>query len=230
MEGVIKLDAEAKESKEQVGEGVIKSFPNSVVNEINTQGFIPPRSFQKTTSTLLGLRHEGGEQSLRTRRIGEAPEFGPEELVPGAHGGNLVDRQAMGCERNHPPHGYRAHPGGGVPHSLRNTVPVDTAACGCSWKRDRCSSDNANSDEQKANLLALTLKNNFIENKRHDDKIYPIDDNITNTLGDFLSHPSPLPIALTNPDEITDYVKRLPNNKAPGSDNITNKMVKNFPT
>ncbi|GFV46528.1 hypothetical protein TNCV_3234151 [Trichonephila clavipes] len=86
------------------------------------------------------------------------------------------------------------------------------------------SSGIANSDEQKANLLALTLKNNFIESKRPDDKIYPIDDNITNTLEDFLSHPPPLPIAPTNPDEIPDYVKRFPNNKVPGSDNITNKM------
>ncbi|GFX09807.1 HTH_Tnp_Tc3_2 domain-containing protein [Trichonephila clavipes] len=82
----------------------------------------------------------------------------------------------------------------------------------------RNSSGIANSDEQKASLLAQTL-NNFIENKRPDDKIYPIDDNITNTLEDFLSHPPPFPIAPTNQDEITDYA----NNKAPGSD-ITNKM------
>ncbi|GFT98445.1 hypothetical protein TNCV_4625791 [Trichonephila clavipes] len=70
---VIKLDAEVKESKKQVGERVIKSFPYSIVNEINTQGFTP-RSFRKTTSTSLGLRHEGGEQSLKTRGIGEDPE------------------------------------------------------------------------------------------------------------------------------------------------------------
>ncbi|GFY19634.1 hypothetical protein TNCV_4648061 [Trichonephila clavipes] len=43
------------------------------------------------------------------------------------------------------------------------------------------------------------------KNKKTDDKIYPIDDNITNTLEDFLSHPPPLPIAPTNPDEITNY-------------------------
>ncbi|GFY00313.1 hypothetical protein TNCV_4711151 [Trichonephila clavipes] len=72
----------------------------------------------------------------------------------------------------------------------------------------------ANSDEQKANLLVLTLKNNFMENKRPDEKIYPIDDNITNTLEDFFYHPPPLPISPTNPDEINDYIKRLPNNKA----------------
>ncbi|GFX26758.1 hypothetical protein TNCV_1839311 [Trichonephila clavipes] len=64
----------------------------------------------------------------------------------------------------------------------------------------------ANGNKQKANLLALTLKNNFIENKRPDDKICPIDDNITNTLEDFFYHPPLLPIAPTNRDEITDYV------------------------
>ncbi|GFU03242.1 HTH_Tnp_Tc3_2 domain-containing protein [Trichonephila clavipes] len=96
------------------------------------------------------------------------------------------------------------------------------------WNRAKSychlSSGIANSDEQKANQLVLTLKYNFTENKRPDDKIYPIDDNITNTLKDFLSHPPPLPIAPTNPDEITDYFRSLPNNKAPGSDNITNTM------
>ncbi|GFX71563.1 hypothetical protein TNCV_2695511 [Trichonephila clavipes] len=40
------------------------------------------------------------------------------------------------------------------------------------------SSGIANSDEEKANLLALTLKHNFIGNKRPGGKIYPIDDNI----------------------------------------------------
>ncbi|GFT27213.1 hypothetical protein TNCV_40501 [Trichonephila clavipes] len=53
-----------------------------------------------------------------------------------------------------------------------------------------------------------------MEKKRPDDKIYPIDENMTNTLEDFLSHPPLLPIASTNTDEITDYVKMLPNNKA----------------
>ncbi|GFW41557.1 hypothetical protein TNCV_4034741 [Trichonephila clavipes] len=68
-----KRRSKVKESKKQVGEGVIKSFPNSIVNEINTRA-VPPRSFRKTTSTSLGLRHEGGEQSLKTRGIGEGPE------------------------------------------------------------------------------------------------------------------------------------------------------------
>ncbi|GFT62605.1 hypothetical protein TNCV_3095691 [Trichonephila clavipes] len=87
------------------------------------------------------------------------------------------------------------------------------------------SSSITNSDKQKANLLALTLRNNFIESKRSDDRIYPIDESITYALEDFFSHPPPLPIAPTNPDEITDCVRSLPNKKAPGSDNITNKTA-----
>ncbi|GFW08281.1 RNA-directed DNA polymerase from mobile element jockey [Trichonephila clavipes] len=110
---------------------------------------------------------------------------------------------------------------------------TDNSLCQCQkfFRKKRSNIPNLNSsciaynDEQKANLFALTLKNNFIENKRPDDKIYPIDDNITNTLEDFLSHSPPFPIAPTNPDEITDYVRRLPNNKAPGSDSITNNMA-----
>ncbi|GFT71322.1 hypothetical protein TNCV_4349731 [Trichonephila clavipes] len=78
------------------------------------------------------------------------------------------------------------------------------------------SSGVANSDEQKAILLVLTLKNNFTP----DNKIYPSDVNITNILEDFLSHPPPLFIAPTNPDEMPDYAERFPNNKAPGSDII----------
>ncbi|GFX70394.1 RNA-directed DNA polymerase from mobile element jockey [Trichonephila clavipes] len=91
------------------------------------------------------------------------------------------------------------------------------------------SSGVANSDEQKANILAITLKNNFSENKRPGDCNHPIDKEITNTLEKFFdNHPS-IPISPTDPDEILNYIKTLKNNKAPGSDLITNKMIKNFP-
>ncbi|GFY31994.1 probable RNA-directed DNA polymerase from transposon BS [Trichonephila clavipes] len=43
------------------------------------------------------------------------------------------------------------------------------------------------------------------------------------------STPPSSPISPTDPDEICDYMKKLKNSKAPGIDNITNKMIKNFP-
>ncbi|GFU76628.1 probable RNA-directed DNA polymerase from transposon BS [Trichonephila clavipes] len=90
------------------------------------------------------------------------------------------------------------------------------------------SSGPACSDDQKANLLAITLKDNFTENERPNGD-YPIDNIITSTLENFFYHPPPLPITPTDPDEVLNYIKTLSNNKAPGKDNITNKMVKHFP-
>ncbi|GFS92051.1 hypothetical protein TNCV_1190391 [Trichonephila clavipes] len=62
------------------------------------------------------------------------------------------------------------------------------------------SSGVANSDEQKANILVLTLKENFAENKRPGDGSNPIDKEITNTLEDFsllpLLSPFPPPIRM----------------------------------
>ncbi|GFX96165.1 RNA-directed DNA polymerase from mobile element jockey [Trichonephila clavipes] len=90
------------------------------------------------------------------------------------------------------------------------------------------SSGVANSDDQKANILASTLQNNFSENKRPGDGRHPIDQEITNTLNNFFDNHPLIPISPTEPDEILNYIKSLKNNKAPGSDLITNKMVKNF--
>ncbi|GFT59601.1 RNA-directed DNA polymerase from mobile element jockey [Trichonephila clavipes] len=87
------------------------------------------------------------------------------------------------------------------------------------------SSGVANSDEQKANILASTLQNNFSENKRPGDGRHPIDQEITNTLNNFFDNHPLIPISPTEPDEILNYIKSLKNNKAPGSDLITNKMA-----
>ncbi|GFY13335.1 probable RNA-directed DNA polymerase from transposon X-element [Trichonephila clavipes] len=92
------------------------------------------------------------------------------------------------------------------------------------------SSGVANSDDQKANILAITLKDNFAENKRPGNGSHPIDKEITKTLENFFSSPPTLPLTPTDPTEICEYIRRLKNNKAPGSDQITNKMVKNFNT
>ncbi|GFY15706.1 hypothetical protein TNCV_1283511 [Trichonephila clavipes] len=81
-------------------------------------------------------------------------------------------------------------------------------------KAKRFSSGPACSDDQKANLLAITLKDNFTENERPNGD-YPIDNTITTTLENFFSHPPPLPITPTDPDEVLNYIKTLSNNKAP---------------
>ncbi|GFT71618.1 RNA-directed DNA polymerase from mobile element jockey [Trichonephila clavipes] len=57
------------------------------------------------------------------------------------------------------------------------------------------SSGPACSDDQKANLLAITLKDNFTENERPNGD-YPIDNTITTTLENFFSHPHPFPLPL----------------------------------
>ncbi|GFU66248.1 hypothetical protein TNCV_2060611 [Trichonephila clavipes] len=52
------------------------------------------------------------------------------------------------------------------------------------------SSGPACSDDQKANLLAITLKDNFTENERPNGD-YPIDNTITTTLENFSLTPTP---------------------------------------
>ncbi|GFU90933.1 hypothetical protein TNCV_4922661 [Trichonephila clavipes] len=68
-------------------------------------------------------------------------------------------------------------------------------------------------------------------NKSPGDGSHPINNIITNTLENFFAIPPPLPLIPTNPDEILEYIKSLKNNKAPGSDLISNKMLpfKDFP-
>ncbi|GFU12820.1 probable RNA-directed DNA polymerase from transposon BS [Trichonephila clavipes] len=87
----------------------------------------------------------------------------------------------------------------------------------------------ASNDEQKANLIANTFIDNYTENKRPWKHTTNIDSDVTNTLTRFFSTPLSSPISPTDPDEICEYVKKLKNSKAPGIDNITNKMIKNFP-
>ncbi|GFT18624.1 probable RNA-directed DNA polymerase from transposon BS [Trichonephila clavipes] len=71
--------------------------------------------------------------------------------------------------------------------------------------------------------------NNYTENKRPGKHTTNIDSDVTNTLTRFFSTPPSSPISPTDPDEICDYMKKLKNSKAPGIDNITNKMIKKFP-
>ncbi|GFW47041.1 probable RNA-directed DNA polymerase from transposon BS [Trichonephila clavipes] len=87
----------------------------------------------------------------------------------------------------------------------------------------------ASNDEQKANLIANTLIDNYTENKRPGKHTTNIDSDVTNTLKRFFTTPLSSPISPTDPDEICEYMKKQKNSKAPGIDNITNKMIKNFP-
>ncbi|GFT72113.1 probable RNA-directed DNA polymerase from transposon BS [Trichonephila clavipes] len=85
-------------------------------------------------------------------------------------------------------------------------------------------------DPQKANLLANTIKNNFIENNRMQDNYEQDDEVITSAVNNFLSLPPPsTQIEPAMPDEIINFIKNTSSKKALGKDTITNKMLKNFP-
>ncbi|GFX87255.1 probable RNA-directed DNA polymerase from transposon X-element [Trichonephila clavipes] len=84
-------------------------------------------------------------------------------------------------------------------------------------------------DQQKANLLATNLKNNFIENERENDSYNHNDENINSTVNNFLSTPPTTNIEPALPNEIIHYIKHINSKKAPGKDLITNRMLKNFP-
>ncbi|GFW61862.1 RNA-directed DNA polymerase from mobile element jockey [Trichonephila clavipes] len=92
-----------------------------------------------------------------------------------------------------------------------------------------CATGTAVTDQQKANLLATNLKNNFIENERENDSYNHNDENINSTVNNFLSTPPTTNIEPALPDEIIHYIKHVNSKKAPGKDLITNRMLKNFP-
>ncbi|GFV45676.1 probable RNA-directed DNA polymerase from transposon X-element [Trichonephila clavipes] len=89
--------------------------------------------------------------------------------------------------------------------------------------------NTAITDEQKAELLAKTFQGNFTENIRPTNFNTNIDSIVTNTLENFFSNPPSFPITPTDPIEIINYAKNLKNNKSPGADKITNKMIKKLP-
>ncbi|GFU16756.1 probable RNA-directed DNA polymerase from transposon X-element [Trichonephila clavipes] len=92
-----------------------------------------------------------------------------------------------------------------------------------------CATGTAVTDQQKANLLATNLKNNFIGNERENDSYNHNDDNINSTVNNFLSTPPTTNIEPALPDEIIHYINHVNAKKAPGKDLITNRMLKNFP-
>ncbi|GFW65495.1 probable RNA-directed DNA polymerase from transposon X-element [Trichonephila clavipes] len=92
-----------------------------------------------------------------------------------------------------------------------------------------CATGTAVTDQQKANLLASNIKNNFVENDREDDSYNQNDDLINTTVKNFLSTPLYSFTEPALPDEIIHYIKHVNAKKAPGKDSITNRMLKNFP-
>ncbi|GFW10042.1 probable RNA-directed DNA polymerase from transposon X-element [Trichonephila clavipes] len=92
-----------------------------------------------------------------------------------------------------------------------------------------CATGTSVTDQQKANLLATNIKNNFVENVREHD-IYNQNDKLINTtVYNLLSTPPNSFIESALPDEIIHYIKHVNVKKAPGKDFITNRMLKNFP-
>jgi len=80
--------------------------------------------------------------------------------------------------------------------------------------------------QDKTKLLAQHFSNVF---KPH--SILP-DNSHLDQVNKFINSPLPmsLPAKHTSPNEISSIIKSLKINKSPGHDQITNKIVKNFPT
>ncbi|GFW76911.1 putative RNA-directed DNA polymerase from transposon X-element [Trichonephila clavipes] len=92
-----------------------------------------------------------------------------------------------------------------------------------------CATGTAVTDQQKANLLATNIKNNFVENEREDENYNQNDELINTTVNNFLSTPPNSFIEPALPDEIIHYIKHVNAKKTPVKDSITNRMLKNFP-
>ncbi|GFU03268.1 hypothetical protein TNCV_2721471 [Trichonephila clavipes] len=71
-------------------------------------------------------------------------------------------------------------------------------------------------DPQKANLLANTIKNNFIENNRMQDNYDQDDEVVTSAVNTFFSLPPSTQIEPVMPDEIINFIKNTSSKKAPG--------------
>ncbi|GFV13955.1 uncharacterized protein TNCV_524321 [Trichonephila clavipes] len=91
-----------------------------------------------------------------------------------------------------------------------------------------CATGTAVTDQQKANLLATNIKNNFVENERENDNYNQNDELINTTVNNFLSTPPTSFIEPALPDEIIHYIKHVNAKKAPGRNShlsIENKVL-----
>ncbi|GFT77597.1 hypothetical protein TNCV_757861 [Trichonephila clavipes] len=78
-----------------------------------------------------------------------------------------------------------------------------------------CATGMAVTDPQKANLLANTIKNNFIENNRMQDNYDQDDEVVTSAVNTFFSLPPSTQIEPVMPDEIINFIKNTSSKKAP---------------
>lgn len=80
-------------------------------------------------------------------------------------------------------------------------------------------------DQEKCEIISETLKDIQTNTATSE-----IEEEVTRTVMDYLQLPTnKLEIHLSNPKEIQQIIKTLPNNKAPGMDKINNKLIKNLP-
>ncbi|GFX90197.1 hypothetical protein TNCV_2449721 [Trichonephila clavipes] len=79
-------------------------------------------------------------------------------------------------------------------------------------------------DQQKANLLATNIKNNFVENERENDNYNQNDEIINSTVNNFLSIPPTTFIEPALPDEIIHYIKHVNARRAPENSKLINDL------
>ncbi|GFY16021.1 RNA-directed DNA polymerase from mobile element jockey [Trichonephila clavipes] len=91
-----------------------------------------------------------------------------------------------------------------------------------------CETGTAVTDNQKANILADSIIDNFTENIRKTNKFDEDDEIINNTVTSFLSNPPLTTTEIAYPSEIISYIKKSNSKKAPGKDGISNRMTKTF--
>ncbi|GFU91494.1 probable RNA-directed DNA polymerase from transposon X-element [Trichonephila clavipes] len=91
-----------------------------------------------------------------------------------------------------------------------------------------CTTGTAITDQQKANILAESILENFTENERQNNDFDEEDEIVNNTVKAFISHPPPPTAETAYPSEIISYIKSSNAKKAPGKDGISNRMTKNF--
>lgn len=82
-------------------------------------------------------------------------------------------------------------------------------------------------DKSKANLISKTL-----EEIQTNDLVSPLENEILATVNEYFSNAQSQQrmqkIKLSTPQEIREIIRTLPNNKAPGKDEVDNKLIKNL--